>query len=90
MRRLFPIGCVKSSALAIAIFSAILAIRTQTHLSALSGEKVGEALKQYSFLLATNDTFFVAAIVLMVSIPLSLLLKQRKSKDTLKKVKNTD
>ncbi len=72
------------TALAIAIFSSILAIRTQTHLSDLSSEKAGEALKQYSFLFATNDTFLVATIVFIFSIPLSLLLlKKRKSKETM-------
>jgi EmrB/QacA subfamily drug resistance transporter len=66
------------SALSIAIFSSILAIRTQIHLSELDKDKFGEALQQSAFLFATNDTFLVASIVLICAIPLSLLLKKTK------------
>lgn len=72
------------SALAIAIFSSILAIRTQTHLSELTGKIAGQSIKQTAFLYASNDTFLVATIVLIVSIPLSLLLKTKRSKEVKK------
>ena len=77
------------SALSIAIFTSILAVRTQTHLTALSlsGQGAGEALKQTAFLYGSNDTFLVAAAVLIFSIPLSLLLKKRKSKEAISAVK---
>ncbi|GGA30971.1 DHA2 family efflux MFS transporter permease subunit [Paenibacillus physcomitrellae] len=70
------------AALAIAIFSSILAARTQTHLLALSGEKTGEALKRFALVYATNDTFLVGTFVTIMAIPLSLLLKQKKSKSS--------
>ncbi|MFJ8260451.1 DHA2 family efflux MFS transporter permease subunit [Rummeliibacillus sp. NPDC094406] len=66
------------AALSIAVFSSILAVRTQTHISELKGEKIGEALKQGAFLLASNDTFFVAFVILVLSIPLSFLMLNRK------------
>ncbi|WP_391208539.1 MDR family MFS transporter [Psychrobacillus sp. L4] len=68
------------SALSIAIFSSILAIRTQTHASELNGKIAGKALKETAFLFATNDTFLFATIILAFSVPLSLFLKKRKTK----------
>ncbi|MFY4776556.1 MDR family MFS transporter [Metabacillus sp. RGM 3146] len=68
------------SALSIAIFSSILAVRTEAHLSKLSSSKIGEDLKQSAFLFASNDTFLVATIVLIMTIPLALILKKRKAK----------
>ncbi|WP_102692111.1 MDR family MFS transporter [Rummeliibacillus pycnus] len=66
------------AALSIAVFSSILAIRTQTHIAELKAHKVGEALKQGAFLLASNDTFLVAFIILVFSIPLSFFMFSRK------------
>ncbi|WP_055107909.1 MDR family MFS transporter [Paenibacillus ihumii] len=65
------------AALAIAIFSSILAVRTGAHLAELGGERVGEALKQAAFLYGSNDTFLVSTAVLVFAIPLSLLLGRR-------------
>src|SRR5690606_19982376 len=67
------------AALAIAIFSSILAVRTGAHLAELRGEKVGEALKQAAFLYGSNDTFLAATAVLIFAVPLSLLLRNRKA-----------
>lgn len=67
------------AALAIAIFSSILAVRTGAHLAELRGEKVGEALKQAAFLYGSNDTFLAATAVLIFAVPLSLLLRKRKA-----------
>ena len=64
------------TALSITIFSLILTVRTQTHLFELNREKSTEDLKKTAFLFGTNDTFLMAAIVLICAIPLSLLLKK--------------
>ena len=66
------------SALSIAVFSSILAARTQTHLLELKGHKIGEDLKQGAFLLASNDTFLVAFVTLVFSIPISFFMFSRK------------
>ncbi|MFS0823104.1 DHA2 family efflux MFS transporter permease subunit [Bacillus sp. 1P02SD] len=63
------------TALSITIFSLILTIRTQTHLSELNRDTSEEAIKETAFLFGTNDTFLIATIVLICAIPLSLLLK---------------
>ena len=67
------------AALSIAIFSSILAVRTQIHFSELKSQKTMDALKQSAFLLASNDTFLVAFLILVFSIPLSLFMFSRKN-----------
>ncbi len=74
------------AALSIAIFSSILAVRTQIHLADLNGNGT-KSIKQTAFLLATNDTFLVALLILILTIPLSLMMRKRKAKITLQSVK---
>nr|WP_309100158.1 MDR family MFS transporter [Fredinandcohnia onubensis] len=67
------------TALSITLFSLILTVRTQTHLTELNKDLSVEALQGIAFLFGTKDTFLVATIVLICAIPFSLLLKICKS-----------
>ena len=68
------------TALSVAIFTSILALRTEAHLSELGEVMTGKSLQRFAFLYATNDTFLVSTSVLLITIPLSLALKNRKPK----------
>nr|WP_269448580.1 DHA2 family efflux MFS transporter permease subunit [Metabacillus kandeliae] len=77
------------AALSIAVFSSILAVRTAAHMSELSAGKAGEELKQSAFLLASNDTFLVAAAALLFAVPLALVLRKKKTKHAVEVLKQS-
>ncbi|MGX9134425.1 hypothetical protein ACWV26_08590 [Rummeliibacillus sp. JY-2-4R] len=75
------------AALSIAIFSSILAVRTRIHLTELNCSNANNTIKQTTFLYATNDTFLIALIILIFTIPLSLMMRKRKKQITLQPLK---
>ncbi|NJJ39025.1 MDR family MFS transporter [Paenibacillus apii] len=70
-----------TGALAIAIFSSLLAARSAIHLKALTGGGAAGSslLKAQSMAMGVQDVFVVATWIGVVAIPLTFLLKTRKS-----------
>ncbi|WP_025688626.1 MDR family MFS transporter [Paenibacillus zanthoxyli] len=69
-----------TGALAIAIFSSMLAARSATHLKALAGggAQGSSLLKAQGMAMGVQDVFLAATLIGVVAIPLTFLLKSRK------------
>lgn len=63
---------------AIGIFSSLLASRTVVHLAGVINPK--EAEQQFAFTWSVDDVFVIATIIVALAIPVTFLLKDKKSK----------